>query len=103
MKKALRIGSLVLSILGLSSIAALYLPVRKTDTPVTALFASFPVNESRTINFSGREEIETNANQAGPVAVKDRERQRLDQLRDWCLLTLISSSGLSAKEVAETT
>jgi len=103
MKKALKIGSLVLIVLGLSSIAALYLPVRKTSTPITPLFASFPVNESRIINFSGGEEVEINANQPDPVAMKDRERQRLDQLRDWCLLTLISSSGLSPKEVAETT
>jgi len=99
MKKALKIGSLILILLGISSIGLIYLPVNETGTKVTPLFASFPANESRVISFSPEEEFEETTDE---LSAKNRERQRLDQLRDWCMLTIISESGLSPKEVAET-
>ncbi len=99
MRKAFRIGSVTLIFIGLLSIAALYLPVKESSTQATPLFASFPVNESRVISFSPEEELEETTDES---SVKDRQRQRFDQLRDWCLLTIISESGLSPKEVAET-
>lgn len=98
MKKALTIGSLAMIIAALLCIVIAYRPVQRADAHAGPLFDSFPLNQPRTINFSADEEA---AFTGSSPSAKDRERRRLDQLRDWCLLTIISGSGLPPKEVAE--
>jgi hypothetical protein len=98
MKKSLTISSAVLIAVGLLCIIAVYMPVQKPDDKGRLSFNSFPLNQPRTISFSASEdEVFTGRS---PLA-KDKERGRLDQLRDWCLLTIISESGLPPKEIAE--
>jgi hypothetical protein len=99
MKKALTIGSAMFIIFGLLCIAIVFRPVRNMDVDGRPLFNSFPLNQPRTVNFAANEDA---AFTGSSPSAKDRERRRLDQLRDWCLLTIISESGLPPKEIAET-
>lgn len=86
----------VLSILGIiTAPVAIGLVYSQSHTPQAAAVThqsavsdNFPLNQSRLITFEADEGFQ-----------RLSDRQKLDQLRDWLLLTVISRQGLSAKDI----
>ncbi|HEX8140679.1 MAG TPA: hypothetical protein VF544_24140 [Pyrinomonadaceae bacterium] len=90
MKKLLDLGSLAAIALALILIGYLYFPQRSSQAAGrTGAFKEFPVGQARMVNLSARRE-----------ALEDlTARERMDQMRDWLLFTVVSSSGLSPDEI----
>jgi hypothetical protein len=100
MKKAFQIGSVFLLVVALAAIASVFVPAAGSSAIAgKPRFDDFPANQSRSIHFSADEDLDLTGSSP---SLHDRERRRLDQMRDWCLLTVLTSSRLSARQVAET-
>jgi hypothetical protein len=68
-----------------------YVPQAAAVTQQAAVSDNFPLNQSRLITFEADEGFQ-----------RLSDRQKLDQLRDWLLLTVMSRQGLSAKDINQT-
>lgn len=100
MKRAFQIGSVFLLVVALAAFASVFVPVAGGSAAAGApRFDDFPVNQARSIHFSVDEDLDLTGSSP---SLHDRERRRLDQMRDWCLLTILTSVRLSARQVAET-
>jgi hypothetical protein len=95
MKKALYALSILFVAAAVVGLACTRLPASRTAA-ADDLFGEFPVDVPKTIHFSGAVDSDDDGKPA-----RDREREILDQVRDWCLLTVISSSGLTPRAIAE--
>lgn len=88
MKRAIHFSS-VAGILS-AVIFILFLFLREAEA--TATFDEFPIDQSRPVDFQINPDVlDTMTN-----------REKLDQMRDWLLITVVSHSGLSAQDVNKT-
>jgi hypothetical protein len=87
-KKAINI----LSIAGIVSAVTFILVLFLREAEAKPTFDEFPINQTRPIDFQmSRDVSETMTN-----------REKLDQMRDWLLITVVSNSGLSPQAVNKT-
>jgi len=98
MKKAIRRFSwlgmvFILLNLNLFGVSARPIPGRATAPPpaARATGALPPIGQTRTVNFTVKDDAFYGMTQ----------RERVDQLRDWLLFTLMSGAGMSAKTLSE--
>ena len=88
MKKAIRIFSIVVIVCALGYMVFLALP----RVSAQEAFEDFPIGQSRLVDYDVNHSVwETMSN-----------REKVDQMRDWLLITLVSDSGLSPQEVNKT-
>jgi hypothetical protein len=88
MKKAINI----LSIVGITSAVIFILVLFLREAEAKATFDEFPINQTRPINFQMNQDVWQ------PMT----NREKLDQMRDWLLITVVSKSGLSPQAVNKT-
>src|SRR5689334_10192868 len=86
MKRAINILSLTVIAAALAALAFFYWPGR---TARASAFAEFPPGKRRVINLDSN---------YGALDGLSR-REKIDQLRDWLLFTVVSDAGLSADQV----
>src|SRR5262245_11356669 len=78
----------------------MFLPAARAPVVANVDFPGFSVGDTRRVNFSTTIDLDP----AGAYDnSQDRERRKLDQLRDWCLMTIIAASNLPAKEINHAT
>ena len=102
MKKALNIFSLLMTLVAVVVIVSSYAPVvSSSNAPAPISFNDFPLDQPRIIDFSVHAQAESEDELAALTLNEklDRQRKHIDQLRDWTLLTLISATGLSARDL----
>jgi hypothetical protein len=101
MIRALDITSGSVLAVGAATLALLFTPAaREPDRVDLVEFPSFAVGVSRKVQFSNLADVDL----AGAYDNEaDQRRRQLEQLRDWCLLAIISASDLPAKAVSEAT
>jgi hypothetical protein len=102
MKKTLNIISIIAILIVGAAVWAIYTPaVSSASAGRPIIFEDFPLDQRQVIDFSANAESATGteAEAVTPREELDAQRKRLDQLRDWSLLTVISATGLSAQEL----
>ena len=101
MIRALDISSFSVLALAATGLLSLFTPAVRGQTPGQAVdFPAFSVGTTRKVQFTADAEIDL----AGAFDNEpDRQRRYLEQLRDWCLLTVVTDSNLPAKAVSEAT
>jgi len=99
--KSLRLGGFVVLLVAAIGIVSLFVPASRVSRTVAPVdFPEFAVGDTRRVQFSATAGIDP----AGPYDNdQERARRRLDQLRDWCLLTVIAASNLPAKDISQAT
>jgi hypothetical protein len=98
MKTALHVGSMFAIVLALVGITSVWLPVQPGSATHQITFDGFPLDKPRTIEFSPDDENDLSVEEIKQLSEnqqQDRRRRRLDQLRDWLLLTAVTATGLS--------
>jgi hypothetical protein len=101
MRKVLHRVSLLLLAISAIVCAFVFLPTDATQYGANETsFRNFPIGQTRTITFSGLDDVEVASVLRSEA---ERLRHRLDQLRDWTLLAAISGSGLTPREMNEST
>ena len=101
MVRVLSFVSFSILVVASAVIGLLFTPVSREDASVHSVdFPPFAVGETRNVRFTASNDIDF----AGAYDNEaDRQRRRLEQLRDWCLLAVITASNLPAKEISEAT
>jgi hypothetical protein len=87
MKRAIKILSILAIVGGMTVIGFLFLP----GVSARAAFEEFPRGQSRLIDF------EVSRDALGALS----RRERVDQVRDWLLFTVVSDAGLSPGEYSQ--
>lgn len=101
MVRILHFASLCIILAASAAISTIFVPASKHEASSEAIeFVAFPIGEQRMIRFSAPADLETPGAYENEL---DRKRRRLDQMRDWCLLTAITGSNLSAKNISQVT
>jgi hypothetical protein len=102
MKTALHVVSLFAIVLALAGITSVWLPVQLGRAQHQIAFDGFPLDQPRTIEFSPDDENDLSRaaiTQLSEHQRQDRQRRRLEQLRDWLLLTVVTATGLSPQAI----
>ena len=90
LKRLADFTSILMIVGGLALFSSLH---SSSTTASAAAFTDFPIGVGRTIEFNADDDV---ADDASP-------REKLEQMRDWLIFTLISSSGMSAEEATQAT